>query len=67
MNVGRTIKYISMTCDDLTLAVVYEDSDGLWVGCIDVRYFENTVGLFDQKMNFKMGFKSILIVFFKFP
>jgi len=40
LDTRKTIKHIGLSCDDLTISVVYEEDGSLCIGCFDVRCFE---------------------------
>ncbi len=61
LNVGKKTSHIALSCDDLTLAVVFNESDALWVGFVDVRYFGNQVSLLAQVYFFIFGITTFIL------
>ena len=45
LDTRKTIKHIGLSCDDLTISVVYEEDGSLCIGCFDVRCFEKPVSI----------------------
>ena len=66
LDTRKNIQHIGLSCDDLTLSVVFEENNSLWIGCLDVRYFEKSVSVvsfdnlnyFDFAQHFQIGIYS---------